>query len=151
MNEFLSSQAFALLLGFFFSWLLFELTERRKVRRAQQEIQRALVAELESAEVVVSQSVTKYARLCENEADEALVANEARWFYNIGRQRVQDFGILDDLPSSVSEFMNLDDKTIVQFYSRINETIGNTLILPIVDRALSAHPSGFSPPYSSNP
>ncbi len=133
----------SLLVGFITAWLLFEVTERRRIRLAQRELRRAILAELENAEVVVSVFVAKYARLCKSEADEAFVAGEIRWYVDVGRHRFEDLGIISDLPPIPPEFRSLSDHQLISFYSSTEETIGNTIIMPIVERALAGQTLGF--------
>ena len=132
-----------LLVGFISGWLLFEVTERRKVGRARRELSNALVAELEHAEVLVSNIVMKYARLCRNETDVNFVANEIRWFYDIGRQRMQDVGILSDLPSNLPELKSLSDNQLIGLFSSVRETIGSKIILPVLGGVLVGQTLGF--------
>ena len=128
MNEFVSSvlatlgslklEAVSLLVGFIMALLLFEVTERRRIRLGQRELRRALLAELENAEVVVSIFVSKYARLCKSEEDVAYVASEIRWFQDVGRQRVKDLGILSDLTPMPPEYMSLSNNQLISLIPR---------------------------------
>ena len=144
MNDFLPPLLATFLVGLISGWLLFELTERRRVRLAQRELRRALEAELENAEVLVSSIVGKYARLCQTEADVSFVANEIRWFQAVGRHRMQDTGILSDLPPLSQALDSLSDNQLVQLFSSIKETIGTKIIMPVVENALAGHTSGFN-------
>ncbi len=153
MNEFFSSllatlgslkwENVSLLVGFITAWLLFELTAWRKIRLARRELCRALVAELENAEVLVSSFVGKYARLCKGEEDVAYVASEIRWFIDVGRQRFKDLGILSDHVPVPPEFRSLSDNQLISLHSSIQETIGNKLIMPVVEQALAGQTLGF--------
>ena len=153
MNEFFSSLLatlgslkwgdVSLLVGFITAWLLFEVTERRRIGLAQREQRRALLAELENAEVLVSVIVGKYARLCKSEEDVASVASEIRWYQDVGRKRFADLGILSDLPPIPPEFRSLSDNQIISLFSSITETIGNKIIMPVVERALAGQTLGF--------
>ena len=153
MNEFFSSLVatlgslkwgdVSLLVGFITAWLLFELTERRRIRLAQRELRRALLAELENAEVLVSSIVGKYARLCKSKEDVALVASEIRWHLDAGRQRFADLGIISDLRPIPPEFRSLSDDQLIKLLSSIKETIGTTIIMPVVERALAGQTLGF--------
>lgn len=49
--------------GIFGGWIIFEITERRRTHFAQKQLRRAVVAELEHAEVLASVIVAKYARI----------------------------------------------------------------------------------------
>jgi hypothetical protein len=143
ITDALKGHTIPLLLGFASAWGMFELTERRKARRAQQEIRRALRAELENAEVLVSVFVAKHARYCSNEADVAFAANEIRWFYGVGRERMVQ---LDVLPGAVPEPENiiaLSDDQIVELYSGTQETIGTKIVLPVLEGAVSGKLSGL--------
>ena len=133
----------SLLVGFISAWLLFELTERRRIRLAHRELRRALAAELENAEVLVSTIVCKYARLCQNEAEVAFVASEIRWFRHVGRQRMQDLGIISDFPPIPPEFKSLSDNKLIELFSSIRETIGTKIIMPVVESALTGQMLGF--------
>jgi hypothetical protein len=105
--DFVKWENVSLPLGFISAWLLFELTERRRVRIGQRELRRALLAELENAEVLVCTFVCKYARFCKSEADIAAVAEELRWFYDVGRQRMQELSP-DYSRSGVNGMVSLD-------------------------------------------
>ena len=142
MNEFFWSLP-AMLVGFITAWGLFELTEWRRIRLAQKELRRALVAELETAEVLVSTIVGKYARLCKSEKDVAAVAHEIRWYIDVGRERFADLGILSDHTPIPPDFRSLDDNQLILLYSSIKETIGTKIILPVVEQALAGQTSGF--------
>lgn len=153
MNEFISSllatlgslkwENVSVLVGFITAWLLFELTAWRKIRLAQRELRRALLAELEIAEVLVSVIIGKYARLCKSEEDVAFVAGEIRWYKDVGRQRFEGLGILSDLPPGPPEIRSLSDNQLVSFFSSIKETIGGKIIMPIVEHALAGQTLGF--------
>ena len=153
MNEFFSSlfatlgslkwENVSLLVGFITAWLLFELTAWRKIRLAQRELRRALMAEIEIAEVLVSVIIGKYARLCKDEEDVAFVASEIRWYTDVGRQRFEGLGILSDLPPGLPEIRSLSDNQLISLFSSIKETIGGKIIMPIVEHALAGQTLGF--------
>lgn len=104
---------------------------------------RALVAELENAEVLASIIVAKYARFFQNKEDVAFVAREILWFHEVGRQRLKVIGIVSDLPSVSSELKSLSDDQLVALFSSTEETIGTKLIMPVLDRALAGQAFGF--------
>jgi len=135
---------FAPFVGFATAWLLFEVTERRRVRLAQRELRQALRVELETAEALVSTIVAKYARFCANESDVAFVAREIRWFVHVGTARLQNLGIFSGLPPTPAKFEAISDKQLVMHYSNINETIGIKILLPVLEQTLSGQTSGFS-------
>ncbi len=141
--EALVSETAPVLLGFISAWLLFEVTARRRARLSQRELCRALIAELENAEVLASTIVAKYARFCQNEKDVAFVAREIRWFHEIGRQRLKVIGIVSDLPSVSSELKSLSDDQLVGLFSSTKETVGTKLIMPVLDRALAGQTFDF--------
>ena len=134
------------LVGFASAWLLFEVTERRRVRLTQRELRQALIVELEHVEVLVSSIVGKYAHRAQKPAEVALVANEIRWFVNVGRERMADVGVLSDLPPTPADFAHLDDATLVAVFAQVaaQETVGNKIILPVVEAALGGRTSGFN-------
>ena len=154
MNEFFSFlltilgslkwESLSMLVGFISAWLLFELTERRRIRLAHRELRRALVAELENAEVLVSTIVVKYAGLCQSEDDVAFVASVIRWYQDVGRQRFRDLGILSGLPPNPREFKSLSDNQLIKLFSSVRETIGTKIIMPIVESALAGQTVGFA-------
>ena len=141
--EALVSETAPVLLGFISAWLLFEVTARRRARLSQRELCRALVAELENAEVLASTIVCKYARFSQSKKDVAFVACEIRWFHDVGRQRLEAVGILADLPNFSSELTSLSDDQLVALFSSTKETVGTKLILPVLDRALAGQTFGF--------
>lgn len=143
MNELFLLPLATLLVGFISGWLLFEVTERRRARLSQRELRRALVAELENAEVLASTCVCKYARFCQSKKDVAFVAREIRWFHEVGRQRMEAVGILADLPDVSSELKSLSDDQLVALFSSTKETVGTKLIMPVLDRALAGQTFGF--------
>ena len=106
----------SVLVGFITAWLLFELTAWRKIRLAQRELCRALLAEMEIAEVLVSVIIGKYAWLCKSEEDVTFVAKEIRWYKDVGRQRFEGLGILSDLPPGPPEIRSLSDNQLVSFF-----------------------------------
>jgi hypothetical protein len=136
-------EAISLLAGFAIAWLLFEVTEWRRVGFARRELRRALLAEMETAEVLVSTIIGKYARLCHDAADVAYVASEIRWFQTVGRQRMQDVGIVSDLPAIPTGYAGLSDDHLIKLYSSTTETIGTKIILPVVERALAGQTLGL--------
>ena len=142
--EALDGKTIPLLIGLFSGWALFELTDRIKVRRARSELRRALVAELEFAECIVSTIVGKYARCAQTDQEIEFVANEIRWFCETGRARMRCVGILSDLPGGSPNMLKLSDGQLVQQMSSIEETIGTQIILPVVDRAISGQTSLFT-------
>lgn len=143
MNEFLSSPVATFVAGLISGWLLFELTEWRKRYLARNELRRALVIELENAEVLLSTIIAKYAWTFRSEEDVALVAKEIRWYQNVGRQRMQDAAIVSDKPSIPQAFDNISDSQLVQLFSTTRETIGTKIILPVLESALAGHTLGL--------
>src|SRR6266850_7884915 len=135
------------LAGFFAGWLLFELTERRRVRMASQALRDALVSELENAEVLLSTLVGKYAHLAQTPDDVANTAREIRWFVATGRQRASGTGL--ELTGAIAEgFDTLSDAQVVALFALTGakETAGTKLILPVVDAVLAGRTPGFSGP-----
>lgn len=135
------------LLGFFSGWGLFELTERRKVRLAEHALRNALLAELRHTEVLLSTIVGKYCFTANNPTDIAIFAAEIRWFVNVGKQRALRVGLaLQEPPEgTVGQFNDLSDETLVALFGKgRQETIGASLILPVIDSVLAGRTSGFS-------
>jgi len=136
------------LLSFGFAYLLFELTERRKVRLAQRALREALIAELQHAEVLLSSIVGKYAFLAETPQEIADTAREIRWFVDTGRRRAQMVGLAIGVEAEgvPERFAALSDDEIVTTFARLQsrETVGTKLILPVVDAALAGRTAGFT-------
>lgn len=136
------------LIGLVSGWSLSELTDWRRRVREQRELRRALVAELEHGEVLASHNVVKYARFVrEDQAKVAFVAKEIRWFQTSGRRKLENSGVLDDLPPTPAGpgFEALDAQRLVDlFAARFNEAVGTKLVFPIVESALAGKTAGFS-------
>jgi len=71
------------------------------------------------------------------------VASEIRWHLDAGRQRFADLGIISDLRPIPPEFRSLSDDQLIKLFSSIKETIGTTIIMPVVERALAGQTLGF--------
>jgi hypothetical protein len=137
------------LVSFVSAWILFELTERRKVRLAQKALREALIAELRHAEVLLSSIVGKYAHLANTPEEVASTAKELRWFVEADRQRGEEVGLGgNEVPPEFPErIMAYSDDQIVAAFARPQgrrETVGTKLILPIVEAALAGRTAGFS-------
>jgi hypothetical protein len=135
-------------IGFLVAWALFELTERRKVRLAQQALRVALVAELRHAEILLSSIVGKYSYTATTPHDVAAFAAEVRWFAKEGKARAMQHGLAltEHTPEQMTAFKDASDAQIIQVLKAVGakETSGTTLILPIVDAVLSGRTPGFS-------
>jgi hypothetical protein len=135
-------------IGFVTAWVLFELTERRKVRLAQQALRKGLLAELRHAEVLLSTIVGKYSYTADTPEDIASFAKEIRWFAKEGKQRAMQWGLASApySPEGQVAFETASDAQIIQVFKEvgIKETSGNTLVLPVVDAVLSGRTPGFS-------
>lgn len=140
----LVSETIPVLLGLISGWVLFTLTERRREAHSQRELRCALVAELENGEVLTNNIVLKYARLYKSATEIADCAGEIRWFFEIGRKRMETFGILSGRPNVIPNFESLSDSQLIALFPQVNETVGNKLIMPVLDRALSGQTFGFS-------
>ena len=143
MNELFLPLLATQLVAFISALLLFEVTERRRARLSQRELQRALVADLENAEALASSIVFKYAWICQSKEDFAVVAREIRWFLGVGRERMQDVGIVADRPPNSSELRSLSDDQLVAVFSSTKETVGTKIIMPVLERALAGQTLGF--------
>lgn len=75
------------------AWVLFERTERRKVRMAQSALRDALVAELHHVEVLLSTIVRKYCYRATDANEVAAFAAKIRWFVKVGKRRAMDVGL----------------------------------------------------------
>lgn len=137
------------LVSFAFAWILFELTERRKVRLAQRALREALIAELRHAEVLLSSIVGKYAHVANTPEEVASTARELRWFVEAGQRSADEVGLGGDRvpPENLKQIMAYTDDQIVAAFARppaAREAVGTKLMLPIVDAALAGRTAGFS-------
>lgn len=137
-----------LVVGFFSGWGVSELTERRKIRRAQRALRQALIVELERAELRLSTAVSKYAYLAETPELVARVAAELRWFIKVGAARAPGTGVTlaAATPGTPEQFCNLPDAQMVQLFAThtAQETVGGKYLLPVLDSALSGRLAGFT-------
>lgn len=137
------------LLGFLSALVLFEITEWRKVRLAQRALREALVAELQHAEVVLSTVVGKYAHLAQTSDEVRDTASAIRWFFSVGRKRAKETGVtLVEVPEdTIAQLQTLEDAKVIQLFAQARpervETVGVTVILPVVASALAGRTSGF--------
>jgi hypothetical protein len=106
-----------------------------------------LVAELQHTEVLLSTIVTKYAFLAGTAAEKARVASEWRWFATIGVVRSRGAGLgLTEAPEGMDRVLELaDDHLVAVLAARTpEETVGGTIILPVLDATLAGRTSGFT-------
>src|SRR5262245_38908451 len=134
--------------GFISAWLLFEFTERRKVRMAHDALRQALIAELEHAEVLLASNTGKYAHCVSTPEEVKRVAAEIRWFVNIGADRLKEAGV-GRLPGGAERserLAALSDEDLVRHFVQAGrrETVGSALPLPVLDSVLAGRTPGFS-------
>lgn len=135
-------------IGFVLGWLLFEITERRKVRLAQRELRRALVAELQHAELLLSTVVCKYAFTATTPEEIKACADELRWGRHVGRARAHRVGISSPIGTDTT-LANLDVVSDQQLVATMvsttpRETVGTKLLFPMIDAVLAGRTAGFS-------
>ncbi len=144
MSDALQSPVATFFLGLLSGWLLIEVTEWRRVRSNRRELRRALIAELETTEVLVSIMVTKYARYFTAEPDVHFVAQEFRWYTTVGRKRLSAVGLQSHLGTSPSVVETATDADVVKVLSLLHETIGNTVVVPVLESVLNGGTGGFA-------
>jgi hypothetical protein len=83
------------ILGFVTAWILFEITERRKARRAQAAMRAAILGELRDAELLLSNIVLGYAFGVPASADTQRAVKELRWLLAPERGKVEGVGFFE--------------------------------------------------------
>jgi hypothetical protein len=127
--------------GFLAAWIVFELTEWRRREIQKQALRRALRAELETVEYLLSMMVAKFSA----PDDSATAVREVRWLLTVGRERGR---LLLEMPQELAErLLDRSDDEMAEVLRRIGwhqENRGVPILLPTVEAALTSPVAGLS-------
>jgi len=132
---------FPSLVAFALGWGLFEVTERRKAAMRKSGIRRALIAELQQVEAILSSIVWKFAM---GAADPIDGVGELRWFLAHARERG---AAVEDPPEQLVALAARSDDELIRAFRGYRPTreLGLTMLLPIVDSVLANPDGGLTP------
>jgi hypothetical protein len=127
--------------GFLAAWIVFELTEWRRREIQKQALRRALRAELETVEYLLSMMVAKFSA----PDDSATAVREVRWLLTVGRERGRQ---LLEMPQELAErLLERSDDEMAEVLRRIGwhqENRAVPILLPTVEAALTSPVAGLT-------
>jgi hypothetical protein len=141
------SPLIGMIIGFLFAWGVFEFPERRRRKRAQAAVRRALGAELGQAELVLSAIVFNLSIGTDHVAD---AVQELRWILQLGTERILRAGVLDLTTEEIEALRHLQVQSD-QGTAEILRTLSPgqrarplvELRVPVLDSVLANPPDGF--------
>jgi hypothetical protein len=139
------SPLIGMIIGYLFAWSVFELTEHRRRKRTQAAMRRALVAELDQAELILSAMVFNLSIGTDHVAD---AVQELRWFLQLGTERILRAGVLDLTTGEIEAMRHLQGQSD-QGAAEVLRTLSPgqrarpELRVPVLDSLLANPPVGF--------